>query len=95
MESSQRDKAREKAREILGRMKSDPGFIQQLRDDPRATLAAAGMPADVLDEAVEGLGLGPEVAGHGRKLGSPQGPQSIWAAPDQTIWGEAQEASEE
>ena len=67
MESSQRDKAREKAREILGRMKSDPGFIQQLRDDPRATLAAAGMPADVLDEAVDSLGLGPEEAiGHAR-----------------------------
>ena len=92
MESSQREKAREKAREILGRMKSDPGFIQQLRDDPRATLAAAGMPADVLDEAVEGLGLSPEVAGHGRNLGAPQ---SIWAAPDQTIWGEAQAESKE
>ena len=92
MTNTQRDAARAKAGELLARMRTDPEFIQQLRADPRATLAAAGMPADVLDEAVEGLGLSPEVAGHGRNLGAPQ---SIWAAPDQTIWGEAQAESKE
>jgi hypothetical protein len=85
---TQRAVAREKAREITARMRTDPNFIKQLQEDPRGTLAAAGMPADVLDEAVAGLGLDADVEGHGRRLTAPQ---SIWAMPDQSIWAEAQE----
>ena len=89
MSDTQRTAARAKAREILARMKSDPGFIQHLRDDPRATLAAAGMPADVLDEAVDGLGLGPEaeVAGHSIAFSRPSSRGPVMG----TIWVEAQE----
>ena len=91
MSDTQRTAARDKAREILTRMRSDPAFVKQLREDPRGTLAAAGMPADVLDEAVNGLGLDADVEGHGRRLG---GDQSIWAAPDDSIWAEAQQGDD-
>jgi hypothetical protein len=57
VDETQRRVARQKAREILARMRTDSGFIEQLQANPRGTLAAAGMPADVLDEAVSNLDL--------------------------------------
>jgi hypothetical protein len=84
MPDTQRKAARDKAREIMRRMQTDAGFVEQLRRDPHGTLAAAGMPADVLDEAADGLGLGPEdeAAGHLRnptRYGGSKA-KSIWAA---------------
>ena len=90
MTNTQRDAARAKAGELLARMRTDPEFIQQLRADPRATLAAAGMPADVVDEAVDSLGLGPEEAiGHARATSrNNYGPLP---ARLETIWMDAQD----
>ena len=89
MSDTHRTAARDTARQILSRMRTDPGFVQQLRADPRGALASAGMPADVLDEAVDGLGLGPddEVVGHSIKR-SRLGPMMG------TIWLEAQDETE-
>jgi hypothetical protein len=87
MSDKQRDIARQKAREIMQRMRTDPAFVRQLQDDPQGTLAAAGMPADVLNEAVDGLGLGPDddVAGHS----VPQSRPSGRFLPRAGIWAEA------
>jgi hypothetical protein len=86
---TQRKLARDKAREIMQRMRTDSIFMEQLKSDPRGTLAAAGMPADVLDQAVADLGLGQEdeAAGHAR----PATRNWSHAAAAHSIWAEALE----
>jgi hypothetical protein len=94
VDETERGVARQKAREILAKMRTDPAFVQQLRDDPRGTLAAAGMPATFLGEAVDGLGLGSEdeAAGHGVQWSRP----SSRVLATEGLWAEAaQEEAEQ
>jgi hypothetical protein len=84
MNETQSAIARQHAKAIIARMHVDSAFIDQLIADPRATLAAAGMPADLLDASVEDLGIGPEdeTVGHAR-------PTSKTRFRYRTIWAEA------
>lgn len=63
------EKARETAREIGDRAKSDPAFKQQLTNDPQGTLTSAGLPANAVNdfmlEAAREQIIDADVAGYG------------------------------
>ena len=54
--------ARQVAEQITQRAKSDPSFMQQLRDDPAGTVKAAGMPEEAIGTFLAEEGLA-EVSG--------------------------------
>jgi hypothetical protein len=57
--------ARVAARDIIRRIVGDEAFANQVRDDPHATLLAAGFPEWALDDFVtHDLGIEPEVDGY-------------------------------
>jgi hypothetical protein len=53
------NEARKRADELGARAAGDPEFRERLANDPRGTLAAAGIPDELIDEIVD-----PDVAGH-------------------------------
>ena len=55
--------ARQVAEQITQRAKSDPAFLQQLRDDPAGTVKAAGMPEEAIGTFLAEEGAD-EVAGY-------------------------------
>lgn len=65
METRDIASARGNARAIIQRIVQDPGFADQLRADPRATLLAAGFPDWAVDDFIANdLGLQSDVQGY-------------------------------
>jgi hypothetical protein len=53
------NEARKRVNELGDRAAGDPEFRDRLLNDPRGTLAAAGIPDDLIEEIID-----PDVAGH-------------------------------
>lgn len=54
---------REKAQEILNRLKNDPSFKQQIESDPEGTLTAARLPKEAVGDFLRETDLA-EVGGY-------------------------------
>jgi hypothetical protein len=54
MSTQDMDQIRQRGIELLDRAKSDPAFVEQIKSDPRGTLAAAGLPANAVQEFMVG-----------------------------------------
>ena len=58
--------ARAKARELAGRLKSDPGFRKQVESDPAGTLTGAGLPDQAVTDFLNDTGIQADVSGYAR-----------------------------
>ena len=64
MSTSNPEEIRAKAREIVHRMKSDSSFAAQVGQDPHATLVAAGLPAQAVEDFTIEAAKSGEVQGY-------------------------------
>jgi hypothetical protein len=61
------ERLRATAETIVGRIERDPAFAQQIRDDPRAALLAAGVPeAQINDELFLAIEATNDVSGYSK-----------------------------
>ena len=67
---------RDKAMEIASRAKSDPAYMEQLKQDPEGTLSAAGLPEKAIAEFMREDELG-EVSGYGLSGGGGGGEECL------------------
>ena len=55
---------RDKARALAERTRSDPAYLQRIKEDPIGTLSGAGIPEGVINQLVEAKTADVEVAGY-------------------------------
>jgi hypothetical protein len=55
---------RTQAQAIAERVKSDPEYLEHIKNDPVATLTAAGVPEDVVTSLIEGKTEEADVSGY-------------------------------
>jgi hypothetical protein len=58
--------ARAKAQELANRLKTDPGFRQQIEQDPVATVTGAGLSEIAAQDFLREVDMTPDVAGYAR-----------------------------
>lgn len=64
MSTMNSEEIRAKARTIVNRMKTDPGFAAGVAQDPHATLVAAGLPAQAVEDFTIEAAKSGEVQGY-------------------------------
>lgn len=64
MSSEQFPPTRQKALEIVERLRADAAFRQRVKDDPNGTLVEAGLPAGSVSDFLAETGYPSEVAGY-------------------------------
>ncbi|MFW6074702.1 MAG: hypothetical protein ACOC9Y_03850 [Chloroflexota bacterium] len=64
MNQMQSNEARETAKQLAHRLIDDPDFGQQVKDNPVATLTAAGLPEEGVDEFLGQFPAMAEVSGY-------------------------------
>jgi hypothetical protein len=58
------DATRAKAQELASRLKNDPGFKQQIEQDPIAALTGAGLSESAAFDFLHDVGQTPDVSGY-------------------------------
>ncbi len=61
MSNFDREKVRTQCAELAARIKTDPAFKEQVINDPSGTLTAQHLPADVIPDFLQEVGIAPEV----------------------------------
>lgn len=61
---SEAQRVRQNAQELMNRLNTDPTFKQQVEQDPKGVLTAAGLPTPGVEEFIREAGIGSEVQGY-------------------------------
>ncbi len=61
MSNVDREKVRALCNELSARMQADPAFKAQVTSDPAGTLTAYNLPAEVIPDFLQEVGIGAEV----------------------------------
>ncbi len=58
------NRIRTQIQEIAERVKSEPEYMQRIKDDPLSTLSAAGLPKEMIQQLIDGKAEEAEVSGY-------------------------------